>query len=200
MTITQMCAVIEREQNLDKSDPSIMLPNKSQSWSMPLFGGIFNIFESMFSLFYFYNKSRKEKGIHIPTMAQVIQFFGALVFPFVPLYAIYSSAIIDPKQKNKLVNILTTSVYGLCFIAWVILFFLGSVNHGFVAFGWTLFVINACILTGLRMHFREVLGYHGNVVGDFVASSILYPQALTQMMMELGSDNVKTYLAANHND
>lgn len=52
------------------------------------------------------------------------------------------------------------------------------------------------------MRFRSTLGYEGNVVGDFVSCSILYPQALAQMLMELESDNVKAYLeeVTNHDE
>jgi len=204
MTITQMCNVIEREQkNSDNPDPSLMLPEESQSWqSMPIYGGIFNIFESIFSLFFFYNKDRKDKGLHLPTTEQITRFFVSLVLPFVPLYAIYTSAVIDPKKKNSFSSILATGTYASCFIAWIVLFSFGTVNQGFTAFGWALFVANSCILTELRMRFRSTLGYEGNVVGDFVSCSILYPQALAQMMMELESDNVKAYLeeVTNHDE
>lgn len=200
LTIVQMCNAIEREQNPEKLDHTMLLPTKAQSWSMPLFGGVFNIFESAFSLSYFFNKSRKEKGMHVPTMKQTLEFFGALFLPFLYLYVIYDSAVIDPKRKNKVTNILVAGVYASCFVGWIVLFCFGIVNHGFAAFGWALFFTNACILTSLRMHFRDTLGYHGNVVGDFLASSFLYPQCLSQMVMELKSENVSALVAAGHDD
>merc|ERR1712176_743893 len=82
ITVVQMCKVIEREQNPDNPHPSILLPTKEQSWSMPLFGGIFNIFESIFTLYIFGNESRKEKGMHTPSLNQVSRFFIALIVPF----------------------------------------------------------------------------------------------------------------------
>lgn len=200
LTIVQMCDSIEKEQDPDKPDHSMMLPTKEQSWSMPLFGGIFNIFESIFSLFFFVNESRKEKGMHMPTSKQAIKFFGALFLPFVPLYAIYNSAVIDPKRKNKSASIFKTAVFASSYIGWIVLFCLGTVNNGYVALGWSLFFTNAFILTSLRMQFRDALGYHGNVVGDFLASSFLYPQGLSQMMMELESENVSAFAAARHDD
>jgi len=199
-SIVQMCNAIEKEQNGEKPDPSLLLPTKEQSWSMPLFGGVFNIFESLFSVFIFVEKSRKEKGMHSPTTKQGIKFVGALFLPFVPLYAIYNSSVVDPKQVHKTRHILLTFCYAFCYIGWIVLFCLGTVNKGFVAFGWLLFLINASILTSVRAKFRNALGYPGNVVADVVASSILYPQCLSQMMLELESENVSAFVAARHDD
>lgn len=200
LTIVQMCNAIEKEQLGEKPDPSLMLPTKEQSWSMPMFGGVFNIFESLFSLFFFANKSRKEKGMHFPSMKQGIKFVGALFLPFVSLYAIKNSAVIDPKQVHKKRHIVVTFFYNAFYIGWIVLFCLGTVNEGFVAFGWLLFLVNACILTLVRSKFRKSLGYPGNLVADFVASSILYPQCLSQMMLELESENVSAFVAARHDD
>merc|ERR1712025_1245269 len=98
------------------------------------------------------------------------------------------------------INIFTTTVYGACFIGWIVLFIFGFVNNGFVALGWTFFFTNACMLTMLRMQFRDTLGLSGNAVGDFVASSFLYPQALSQMVIELESENASAYVEAKHDD
>jgi len=200
LTIVQMCDSIEKEQNPDMQDPRMMLPEEKHSWSMPLFGGVFNIFEYIFSMFICVNKSRKEKGMHMPTMKQALKFFGALFFPFVSLYAIYSSAVIDPKRKNHVLYIFFSAFYTCCFIGWIVLFCMTTVNAGYTALGWSLFFVNACILTSLRMTFRNALGYPGNFVGDFIASSFLYPQCLSQMMLELESENVSAFVAASHDD
>lgn len=45
------------------------------------------------------------------------------------------------------------------------------------------------MLTALRMDVRAKLGIGGNFVGDFVASSFLYPQALLQMELQLAEDD-----------
>lgn len=200
LTIVQMCNAIEKEQNEEKPDPNVMLPTEAQSWSMPLFGGMFNVFESLFSLFFFVDESRKEKGMHLPTSKQAVYFFFALFFPFYPLHAVYKSKVMDPKGANKTFTIFVTAVYTICYFGWIILFCAGTINHGFVAFGWSLFFSNACILTSLRMNFRATLGYHGNVVADLMASSFMYPQCLSQMMIELESENAKAFVAARHDD
>jgi len=199
LTIVQMCKTIEREQNADHLNSNVLLPKEVESWHMPIFGGIFNIFEYIFSLGCVH-ESRKEKGMHLPTSEQILEFVIALLLPFVSLFKIYTSAVIDPKQKNTFANIFMTIAYASCYIGWIVLFCFGAVNDGFVAFAWTLFFTNACILTALRMHFRNTLGIRGNMVGDFTASSFLYPQALSQMVMELKSENALAYVKGNHDD
>jgi len=199
ITIVQMCNAIEKNENEDNPDPKMLVPTEKQTWSMPLFGGIFNIFECIFS-FGLHNQTRKEKGMHQPVVGDITHFIVALTLPFYPLYMIYTSDVINPKQKNNCVSLLSTAVYAICFVAWIVVFVLGATNRGFVAFGWTLFFTNAFILTSLRMQFRKVLGYKGNFVGDITASSFLYPQALYQMVKELDSDNAKAVVAANHDE
>ena len=192
-SIINMCQVIEREQHLDRPlHPDLLLPKKGQIWNMPLCGGIFNILEFLFSLGCVH-ESRKEKGMDLPTKQQAMEFFVALFVPFVAIYKIYTSRVIDPKQKNKTVNLLMSAVYATCYIGWIVLFCFGGIvkNYGFAAFGMALCLINAIILCSLRMQFRAQLGIHGNMIGDFIAASILYPQALTQMVIELNNgDNV----------
>ena len=76
------------------------------------------------------------------------------------------------KGKNTAGNVLLTGAYAMCHIGWIALFICGTINYGFVAFGWSVFFLNACILTSLRMHVRGKLGISGNFVGDFVAGSL----------------------------
>jgi len=188
-SIIDMCKVIEREQNLDRPHPNALLPKKGQVWSMPLFGGIFNIFEYLFSLGCVHT-TRKEKGMHLPTKQHTIEFFVGLVVPFVSFYKIYTGMVIDPKQKQKTASMLTSAVYATCYVGWIVLScFGGLVNHGFTALALSLFLINALVLVSLRMQFRTTLGIRGNAFGDFVAASLFYPQALAQMVIEQNGDS-----------
>jgi hypothetical protein len=70
-------------------------------------------------------------------------------------------------------------------ISFGLLFACGKINYGFVAFTWTVFFINACILISVRLEVRTKLGISGNIVGDFVACSFMYPQGLLQMEKQL---------------
>ena len=47
------------------------------------------------------------------------------------------------------------------------------------------FFINAVLLISVRNEFRTKLGITGNLVGDFVACSFMYPQCLLQMEKQM---------------
>eukprot|EP00979_Chaetoceros_neogracilis_P008315 scaffold1853_cov287-Chaetoceros_neogracile.AAC.17 len=183
VTIVMMCQAIEKSQNSTGpklNDPSVLLPKKT--WNMPVFGGILNIFEFIFS-FGFVHPSRKENGMGFPTGAQSVEFVKGLLLPFMSLHAIYTA--MDTKRNHRLSILLTTISYGVVFLAMIGLFICGVISNGFIAFGWTAFLLNACILTSLRVSVRERLAIRGNIVADFLVSSFLYPQALAQMVLEL---------------
>ena len=180
-SIVRMCHAIEKDDDPDQPHPEILLPKKT--WCFPIFGGVFNIFEFILS-FGCVNEVRKEKGMDLPSTPQTKEFLKGLFLPFVSLHQIYTSSVVDPKASHTRSSLLTNVVYAACFFGWIALFSCGVINHGFVALGWSLFFINACILTSLRMHFRDRLGIDGNIIGDFCASSFFYPQVLAQMVLE----------------
>lgn len=180
-SIYKMCETLEQHKDCRTLDEKLMLPKKT--WTMPVFGGIFNVVEYIAS----FGAVNKELGVELPTKQQVTGFVKNLFLPFLSLHSIYTA--LDIKDKKKTVIFLTTAAYAFCHFAWIALFICGTINYGFVAFGWTAFFINACILTSLRLDFRVKHGIGGNIAGDFVASSFLYPQALLQFELHL-ADNV----------
>lgn len=194
-SIVQMCKAIEAENNPDHPHPDLLLPKKT--WTMPVFGGVFNIFEFIIS-FGRVHEARKEKGMDLPTSEHTVEFFKALLLPFVSMYKIYNSSVINPKQKQGIGNMMATAAYTTCFIGWVALFVCGLINDGFVALAWSIFFVNGIILTTLRMQFRERLGIRGNVIGDFCLSSFLYPQVLAQMVVELNGNSVSVPTDGKH--
>jgi len=175
-SIQRLCATLDEHNNEDNLDPKLLLPKKT--WQMPVFGGIFNLIEFIVSF---------GRAIELPSSRHILGFLKNLVLPFIALYSIYST--VDLKCKHTKVNALLTGAYALCHFGWIALFICGTINHGFVAFGWSAFFLNACILTSLRTDVRGKLGIGGNFVGDFVAGSFLYPQALLQMELQLAEDN-----------
>ncbi|KAL7536083.1 hypothetical protein ACHAXR_006906 [Thalassiosira sp. AJA248-18] len=176
-TIQQMCKTLEENGDADVMDAAVMLPKKT--WQMPVFGGIFNLVEFILS----FGRINVDLGIAPPTNQEMGGFFKNLLVPFLSLHSICSS--IDMKGKHSKANWLMTGAYTFFHVCWIALFICGTINYGFVAFGWSAFFINALILTSLRIHVRGKLGIRGNVVGDFIAGSFLYPQALLQMEMQL---------------
>ena len=115
----------------------------------PIFGGIFNIMEFIVS----FGKVHKGLGIEFPTSQHTRGFIKNLFLPFISLRSIYST--MDLKGKHKKIYLALTAAYTACFFAWIALFVCGVINYGFIAFGWTAFFLNACILTSLRMDVRS---------------------------------------------
>lgn len=179
-SVYKMCLALEEHESGQDMDPALLLPKKT--WEMPVFGGIFDIFEFMFS----FGKVHKGLGVSFPTRKHFVGFAKNLVAPFLSLRSTYSA--IDLKDQHKVSNILATASYTACHCAWIALFICSTINDGFVAFAWSAFFINACILTYLRADFRGKYGIGGNIVGDFIASSFLYPNALLQMELHLAEE------------
>lgn len=175
-----MCVALDNHGQEDYHDPKTLLPNKT--WAMPLYGGIFNCMEAFFSGGSI-NPLLKKEGIVTPSVSDVALLLKNLLFPFVPLYSVYSA--LDLKKKRGNFNTFMTAVYALFHFLWIALFGCGVINYGFVAFAWTVFFINACILISVRLEVRNKLGISGNIVGDFVACSFMYPQGLLQMEKQL---------------
>jgi len=179
--ILKMCRVLEARGNDEGfTDARKMLPDKA--WTLPLCGGVFNLIEWVLSLGHI-SKELQGFGVVVPDKMEVTGFFFNLFLPFVSLNSI--CAALDPDNNRHIYRVLVTSVYTLLFLAWIALFICGTINEGFVAFAWTAFFANSCILTSLRMDVRRKFGLEGNITGDFIASSFLYPQGLLQMQIQL---------------
>lgn len=166
----------------EKNDSATSLPDPHYIvWKMPIFGGVFNIVEYIASGGSVHQE-RIDKGMNAPTSVQCVEFLKGLFIPFLSLYKVTSS--MDLKEANKLSTILTTGVYTIMFFAWIVLFILGTNNGGFKAFGLTAFLLNGCILTNLRLNVREHFSIPGNIIGDFFASTVCYPQTMVQMVLQ----------------
>jgi hypothetical protein len=169
-----------------EEDPDLMefIPSSQAQFSMPVYGGIFNIFEWIFSAGSV-NPKRVERGMHMPTQFHVVEFFKALFVPFISFYQILNAAY----PKNKVTNALNTVIYGFTFVTWVALFAAYGANKALLAWGWSMLFCHAAILGAVRNGFRGRYGLRSNVLGDFMASCFLWPQVLTQMRVhceELG--------------
>jgi BCCT, betaine/carnitine/choline family transporter len=142
----KMCVLAEKN-NKDGTDISLKEEYHSRRvWKMPVYGGVFNFFEYAVS-FGIVHEERK-LAMPFPTGCQFSQFLLSLVLPFIPYYKVLSA--VYPKSESKVSNMIITGVYALMFFAWVILFACQVISPGFVGWAWTAFMINGCILTGLR--------------------------------------------------
>jgi choline-glycine betaine transporter len=179
-TVYKMCQALEQQGQEDFHDPKVLLPKKS--WTFPIYGGIFNGMESIFSCGRIH-PAMKEAGIVPPPASDLCVLLKNVLFPFLSVYKIYSG--VDMKKQNKKFTLFTTAVYACIHFLWIALFACGSINYGFIAFGWMFFFVNAVLLVGLRSDIRGKLGIGGNLVGDFIAGSFMYPQGLLQMERQL---------------
>jgi hypothetical protein len=162
-------------------DPDVMefIPSTSQAeFTMPVYGGIFNVFEFFFSAGSV-NPKRVERGMHLPTSFQAVEFFKALFVPFISLYQILSAVY----PKNKVTNFFTTLLYGMFHVTWVGLFAAFGANEALVAWGWGMLFCSAVFLGAIRSGFRARYNLRSNLLGDFMASCFLWPQVLTQMRL-----------------
>jgi len=57
-------------------------------------------------------------------------------------------------------------------------------------FGWFFYCIFIALITWLRGTVRDMYGYHGNIVEDFLASFFLFPTVLTQVVETLDKEHL----------
>jgi hypothetical protein len=161
-------------------DPDVMefIPSSQPEFTMPVYGGIFNLFEFLASAGSVNNK-RVERGMHLPTKFQAVEFFKAIFLPFISLYQILSATY----PKNKVTNVFTSVIYGVFFVTWFALFATLGANAALKAWGWITFLCTGIILGAIRNSFRGRYDLRSNILGDFMASCFVWPQVLTQMRL-----------------
>ncbi len=146
ISIHKMCIRAETNDNEGK-ETTLQEEYKTYNiFSVPIYGGVFNIVEWIVSLGSVH-PVRKEL-MPVPRAKDLIHFMVATVFPFIPLYQLYAK--FSPKQSDKSGNIITAAFYGLFHILWIALFILMGVSRGFRGFGWITILFNGCILSVLR--------------------------------------------------
>ncbi|KAL3786673.1 hypothetical protein ACHAWO_013333 [Cyclotella atomus] len=165
-TVYKMCAALDNHGQEDFHDPKVLLPKKS--WTIPLYGGVFNYMEALFSAGKIHPQM-KEEGIVTPPVSDI---FIVLSFGL--------------EEEEFQVQHLHDG--RLCIIAFPLDCSI-CLRQNDLAFAWTVFFINACILISVRLEVRTKLGITGNVVGDFIACSFMYPQGLLQMKKQMSELN-----------
>jgi hypothetical protein len=110
-------------------------------FAMPVYGGVFNIFEWVASGGDV-NPKRIERGMHLPTQFQVVEFVKALFVPFVSLYQVLNTAY----PKSKTMKAVTSAFYGLLFITWIALFISSGTYTAMLAWGWAIMFSAAVLL------------------------------------------------------
>jgi hypothetical protein len=154
-------------------------------FKMPVFGGVFNIFEYLIGLGIVHED--RKLVMPMPRVAEWAKFLVALFAPFVPYYHLLNAAY--PKRESKKSNMAMCAAYALFHLTWIALFCVLPVSNGFQAFGWTSFMLAGCTLCHLRSSIRETYRIDGNLLHDLLMSSLLWPQVISQLSVELADAN-----------
>ncbi|KAG7351479.1 hypothetical protein IV203_010839 [Nitzschia inconspicua] len=175
--------VLAEQNNRDGTDITLKEAYlKHKTFQMPVFGGVFNIFEYIFSMGLPVPEAR-QKVMPFPSGAVTRNFFVALLVLFVPYYQLLGT--VYPKPRSKSSNMILTVTYAMFHLLWISLFISMTVSRGFQAIAWTAFVSNGCILTHLRSSIRERYRIEGNLFHDLLMSTFVWAQVLSQLSVEL---------------
>jgi len=149
---------------------------KLKTFATPVYGGIFNICELIASAGSVH-PDRIALGMDRPTGFHVREFFVGLAVPFVPPNQILSAAY----PRNKIGNAIQVFCYTICYYTWIALFIATVSYPGLKVMGWVIFFTGGCLLSSIRMSFRERYNIRSNVVADYLNGCFFWPQVLVQM-------------------
>eukprot|EP00980_Cylindrotheca_fusiformis_P001227 scaffold331_cov117-Cylindrotheca_fusiformis.AAC.5 len=179
-TIVSMCNLAE-ENEANGTDITMEEDYKrGRKFHTPVFGGIFNIFENLFSFGRVHKKRAHIAGV---SAYDVTGFFVAIFCPFIPLYSILNKA--HPKRGQAMGNKIQTLIYAIFYYLFIGLFASVSKSGGFLAFGWTSMLTCGMILSAARATVRGQRNLAGNIVADFIVATFLWPQVFVQLEKEL---------------
>ena len=153
--------------------------NSQREFTFPIYGGIFNTVEWVFSGG---DVNPKRKALHMDNVSrvQLMEFAKAIFVPFLPLSHILKAAY----PKNSKTNTLSVMTYTTLYYAWIVMFAAYGANAGLLPVAWSLFFATGTLLTTMRAGLRTRYRIRSNVVGDFISSLFFWPQVLSQMVLE----------------
>ena len=73
--------------------------------------------------------------------------------------------------------------------SWIALFITVYKYPALRAWGWVAYFVNGCLLTSIKMDYRNRNNVHGNVLGDFFSATFFFPQVLAQLIIEIRADD-----------
>jgi BCCT, betaine/carnitine/choline family transporter len=173
-TITLFCQEANTA-STDGDNVDYSFPNQPE-FDMPVYGGVFNVVEYVAS-FGKVNPARVELGMHLPTKLQAIEFIKGLFVPFVSLHQIFASAYPENPKTNNVV----VAGYAILYVAWIAVLLASRVYPGLSGVATTLCFLKGGYLGLIRMGFRSRYNLRSNYFADFMTSTFMWPQVLTQM-------------------
>jgi Cys-rich protein (TIGR01571 family) len=170
-TITLFCdAAINDSYGADYNFPD------QPEFGMPVYGGILNILEFLFS-FGKVNPARAELGMHLPTEFQCIEFFKGLFIPFVSLSQVLNSSY----PENPKTNMAVIACYTVGHLCWIFVFLASLSQRHLSGLATTIYFMTGGVLGLIRMDFRTRYNLRSNYFADWMTSTFLWPQVLAQM-------------------
>jgi len=153
--------------------------NERTDWTLPLYGGIFDVIETVLSLC----------KAPMPSRSSIVNFvLGTFVPPLLLNRTVtglgrYSSN--DSEAQSKAMQIMTVAAATVFFLLFIVFHIMEVVFSGFFAYAWFCYIAFAILLAVQRHAVRKVYQIEGSGPEDFFASLLLYPQVLAQMVEQL---------------
>jgi len=146
---------------------------ETRFWTLPLYGGIFDAGEWLFSL----GRSTA------PNPKDVWGFLQALFFPPLVLYRALSKwPVEEGRMSRTYVMVIGTS---LSFLGCIMLSALVTVEPGVMAIAWFCYFCFCAAVTSARYELRLLQNIEGNPVEDALVTLFLYPQVIWQLAVQI---------------
>lgn len=178
-SVTLMC-----RQATNQAIHEYQVPDQAE-FSMPVYGGILNTFEYVAS-FGQVSQARLDQGIGSASAVQTTEFIRGLVIPFVTL----SRVLAELYPLHPRTNLVFAGCYGLCYVSWVCLCVASLRWAGLAGLASTVFVVQGSLLAMVRSGFRARYNIRSNMFADVIASTLLWPQVLSQLSLSCGTQLV----------
>lgn len=144
----------------------------------PVYGGVFNVVEYMFSLgkvdaFFV------DRHMDLPSQVHLTEFVKGIFIPFWSLYQVLQSTFPDSPCSN----IVCSLGYGLMYMAWI-----AATAAGLQHLDVCLLILTGLTLSYLRRRFRAHHNIRSHWVSDVASSVLFWPQVLMQMREFVASE------------
>jgi len=169
-----MCSSLWRALKVDAGH----MPSRAgrTDWRLPLYGGICDIFEVIFSL----------GRAPLPSVSALRDFFlGLFVPPLVLWQAMKGAAAYEKTPESTTQQVAWVAAFAVLFLTWIHFFCMEVAFSGVFAYGWFCYVAFASIIAVNRHNLRRIYMIEGSGPEDFFAALFLYPQVLAQMAAQV---------------
>jgi len=168
-----VCTALWRALKLEAGD---MKPvNKRTDWTMPLYGGIFDVIEVVLS----------GGCAPMPPVSFIVYFVLGLFVPPLMLNRAMLGVSAKGEAESKVVQMMTTAASAVFLVLFVLFHVMEVAFSGFFGYAWFCYVAFAILVAVQRHGVRQAYKIEGSGPEDFFVSLLLYPQVLAQMVVQL---------------